>query len=430
MGTTRMAPSEFRKIACTGLALATLACSGAPALGQVIAQSAADEARNNQVMARSRPDYDAVGIPAGGFRLFPSLEIAGVYDDNIYNTEASRQSDFYAQISPRVTAQSNWSSNRLIVSGGGEFDRYAKKTTNNSDQYDISANGTLDVTRAAQINLTGGYARKIEPRGTLGDIFSGSTPVRYDLGTAGASASVQFAQIMFTISGGYANYNYLPVTVGQTVVTQNYRDRNEYNGGLRSDFSVGPIVKLFVSGAYTKEDYSQTIATINQNSQGFSALGGVALGKTGLLSGEIGIGYLKQYYAEKTFKAIGGFSYNAHVTWNPTQLLTVTATARRTIQQSPFVSQTGILEDSFGAHVDYELLRNVILSAEGDAVFDNYSELDRKDRLYTAEGRARYLFSRWLEAGLSVSHRFQASTSSLGRRYAGSSVLIGLTFKR
>ena len=36
------------------------------------------------VLDRLRPAYDAKGIPIGGFRLFPQLEVSSAYDDNVY----------------------------------------------------------------------------------------------------------------------------------------------------------------------------------------------------------------------------------------------------------------------------------------------------------------------------------------------------------
>ncbi len=46
------------------------------------------------VMDRARPAYDAKGIPLGGFRLFPSLDVVGTYDDNVFRLPTG-QSDYF-----------------------------------------------------------------------------------------------------------------------------------------------------------------------------------------------------------------------------------------------------------------------------------------------------------------------------------------------
>ena len=43
------------------------------------------------VMDRPRPDYDAKGLPVGGFRLRPALDVGASYDDNVYRTSGGKQ---------------------------------------------------------------------------------------------------------------------------------------------------------------------------------------------------------------------------------------------------------------------------------------------------------------------------------------------------
>lgn len=390
----------------------------------------ADVAASDAVMSRSRPDYDAAGIDAGGFRLFPTLQLNAVYDDNIYNIDSDRVGDGSGQIMPRIVAQSQWSRHSLVFTGGGDFERFFDRTTENSDQYNVAADGRLDVTRDIAISAGGGYAREVEPRGTLGDIFSVGERNRYDLGTAHLSATAGFARLLITVGGNFSAFNYLPVRVDGVEQSQDYRDREESMGTLRADYVLTPGLRTFVSGSYSNVSYDHPPAGFNQDSHGYTILGGIAFGVNELISGQIGIGYLKQFYDQADLTNIGGFSYNASVIWNPTTLLTVTGTAARSIQQSPYIGQTGILQDSVGLTADYELLRNVILTANGQFVSDSYRGLDRTDRLWVIEGRVRYLMNRWMETGLVLNHRFQNTSSILGREYAGSSATLSVTFKR
>lgn len=390
----------------------------------------ADVAASETVTARSRPEYDAIGIAAGGFRLYPTLQIQGGYDDNIYNIDTGKVSDGLVRVAPRVVAQSNWSRHSLVVSTGGQFERYFDRSTENNDQYDISAVGRIDAFSTAAINGGASYARRVEPRGTLGDVLIGGERIRYDLATARLSATNEFGRILFTAGGTFSSFNYLPVRLNGTTVTQDYRDRHEATALLRADYVVGPGIRMFASGNFNDQNYRQSLAGLNQDSRGFSILGGVVFGVNEFLSGEVGIGYLKQYYRQPGLGDIGGFSYNARAIWNPTALVTVTGTAARTVQQSPFVNQAGIVQDSLGVNIDYELLRNLIVSATGQFISNDYQDVSRSDRLWLVEARARYLVNRWMEVGATVNHRFQTTSNTLGREYAGSSILFGITLKR
>lgn len=419
-----------------GALLSGLGLAAMPAMAQNAApprpasRTLADVAAAETVLARSRPEYDSVGIAAGGFRIYPTVDVQTGYDDNVYNVDANKVSDGFVRFAPRVRAQSNWSRHSLVVSTGGQFERFFDRTTEDNDQYDIAAEGRFDASSAAAINGGGSYARRVEPRGTLGDILVGGERIRYDLATARLSATSEFGRILFTAGGTYSSFDYLPVRLNGISVTQNYRDRDEATALLRADYVVGPGIRAFVSGNFNDQNYRQSLAGVDQDSKGYAILGGMVFGVNEFISGEVGVGYLKQYYRQSGLSDIGGFSYNARVIWNPTPLLTVTGTAARTIQQSPFINQSGILQDSLGVNLDYELLRNLILSATGQFVSNDYQDLDRSDRLWSLEGRARFLMNRWMEAGLSVSHRFQTTSNTFGREYAGSSILLGITFKR
>ncbi len=426
----------MRRFLRRGALLSGLCAVASPALAQNAApprpssRTLADVAASETVTARARPEYDAIGIAAGAFRLYPTLQVQSGYDDNIYNVDTGKVSDGLVRIVPRLDARSNWTRHSLTLSTGGQFERYFDRTTENNDQYDIQADGRLDASNTVAINGSGLYARRVEPRGTLGDILIAGDRIRYDLGMVRLSATSAFGRLLFTAGGTYSSFNYLPVRLGGVSVTQDYRDRDEATALLRADYVVGPGIRAFVSGNFNNQNYQQSLAGSDQDSKGYAVLGGMVFGVNEFISGEIGIGYLKQYYGQSGLPDIGGFSYNARVIWNPTPLMTVTGTAARTIQQSPFINQSGILQDSLGVNVDYELLRSLILSASGQLVSNDYQDLNRSDRLWSLEGRARYLVNRWMEASVSVNHRFQTTSNALGREYAGSSILLGITLKR
>ncbi|MDB5701414.1 MAG: hypothetical protein JWL66_1613 [Sphingomonadales bacterium] len=389
----------------------------------------ADIAASEAVATRARPDYDPLGISAGGFRLFPTLQIQSGYDDNIYNINTGKVSDGLVRVSPRLEARSNWSRHSLTLSTGGQFERYFSRSSENNDQYDVGAIGRYDVSSDLAINGSGLYARRVEQRGTLGDVIASGDRIRYDQGTVRLSATNTFGRLLLIAGGTYSTFNYLPVHLAGVSLSQDYRDRKEVTALLRGDYVIGPGIRTFVSGNFNDQNYRQPLAGVDQDSTGFAVLGGVVFAINEFINGEVGIGYLKQYYRQPNLHDIGSFSYNARAIWNPTLLLTVTATAARTVQQSPFINQSGVLQDSLGVNVDYELLRNLILSVNEQFISNDYQDVDRKERLWITEGRARYLINRWLEAGLSINHRFQTTSNLLGREYAGTSILMSITLK-
>ena len=80
-----------------------------------------------------------------------------------------------------------------------------------------------------------------------------------------------------------------------------------------------------------------------------------------MLRGEVGVGYMEQYY-DDGFGDEGGFSYHAALIWNPTPLMTVTLDADRSIQDSANAGSPGMIEDNLELRIDYEVMRGWVLT--------------------------------------------------------------------
>lgn len=53
-----------------------------------------DRGRNTAVFERARPEYDALGIRAGGFLVLPSLETTAGVTNNVFLNSTNTSSDF------------------------------------------------------------------------------------------------------------------------------------------------------------------------------------------------------------------------------------------------------------------------------------------------------------------------------------------------
>ena len=125
---------------CTLFAAAALIAFGdaTPAFAQT-------DSRTTTVQGRERPELDALGVRAGGFTAFPSLEVEGTYDDNIFLDETGEIDDFVTKITPTLRLNSNWSSHSLRFSGTGDIVRYADNSAEDNETFKLRADGVIDV---------------------------------------------------------------------------------------------------------------------------------------------------------------------------------------------------------------------------------------------------------------------------------------------
>lgn len=81
-------------------------------------------AKQDAILSRPRPEYDEIGLEAGGlffdiehlgrgqplesFLLFPQVDIGLTFDDNIFATRNGRVADFIGSVKPSLSLRSNW----------------------------------------------------------------------------------------------------------------------------------------------------------------------------------------------------------------------------------------------------------------------------------------------------------------------------------
>jgi len=125
-----------------------------------------------------------------------------------------------------------------------------------------------------------------------------------------------------------------------------------------------------------------------------------------------------------------GLGLQGRVEYFPTQLLTVELTADRTVQSTGLVGAAGVNHTGFGVRGDYELLRNVILTARAGRLVDNFQGLDRKDRIWTATLGANVLVNRRVGVNLLYT-RYNQDSSGLARGadFAVNRVQVGLVLQ-
>jgi hypothetical protein len=79
---------------------------------------------NVTVQDRPRPDYDPIGLRAGSFFLYPTLDLGGLYDDNVYATRRGTESELAATVTPNVRVLTNWNRHQLSFDLGADMAFY------------------------------------------------------------------------------------------------------------------------------------------------------------------------------------------------------------------------------------------------------------------------------------------------------------------
>ena len=390
-------------------------------------ESGGSDQRGDSVRYRTRPAYDAVGIRAGAFTVLPQVNLVGKYDDNIYATDVNETDDFITELATSVSVESGWSRHALNVVAGVRQYIYADNTDENRLDWNVGADGLIDVTRDTQLRGALAYRQLHEDRGDPSAAAAASEPTEYSLLTGAASLDHRFNRLTTRISGGYSEYDYKDVlsTTG-VVIDQDDRDRAEYEESLRVGYDVSPDTNVYVQGTLNQRVYDLTVpvVAVNRDSDGYAVVAGSDFRLSNLMQGGVFVGYQEQSYDDPTLANTSGLAYGASVEWYVTPMTTVSFDAAATIEETTTVGASGYTSQQGGVRVDHELLRNVLVNARVSYESNDCEGVARTDDTLRAGLGVDYLLNRNFVVGVGYDYTDRDS-SLVGNDYKRN--IIGLT---
>lgn len=371
--------------------------------------------RNVSVRERRHEGYEALGVRLGAFMAYPKATVAAEYNDNVYGSSVLEVDDTVLRIRPEVKLQSTWSRHALAAYANADFSRYSELSTEDHEEYAIGASGRLDIQRSA--SLSGGLdlAKLTEARTSTNTPTTTVSPVEYQLSQVYVAGSKEFNRLRLSGRLDWRDFDYED---GRDafggVVEQDDRDREIAIATARADYAVSPDTALFALVAVNKRNYDLAPPAVaaSRDSDGYEVLAGANFELGAVARGEIGLGYVSQDYEDPAFEDLDGFGARAQVEWFPTQLATVTLTGSRTVEDSGIPGDAGYFASNVAIQLDYELLRNLIVTAQASFGEDEHEGLvARTDTRRGAGVSGTYLVSR--NVGVTLTYNYLDQDSNV-----------------
>lgn len=376
-----------------------------------------DRGKNTSVLQRDRPEYQAQGVRAGSFLIYPKLELGAGVTDNAYQVDNNKQGDVSALIAPSIAANSNWSTNELNFNAGARLRRFASETPRNETNYNVDVSGRLDATRSLNFNTLLRTARSTEARSSAASPQDAAEAIQYQQTTASFGSAFAGARIRGQVAVSVDDFNFSDVRAfSGGIISQQGRDQTLLRTTARGEYAVSPDTSLFVQGGYTNTSYRQPLSTgiANRDSKEINVIGGASFDLSALIRGGIGIGYVDRRYQAPIYRDISGLSAEARLEYFPTQLTTVGVNLRRSVQDSFFGTSSGFFATAAAIRVDHELLRNLLLNAQLGYEQDDFVNQDSKSKIVRYSVGGRYLLNRNFGFGLVVGRDNRSARGTVG----------------
>src|SRR5262249_51024065 len=218
-----------------------------PSVGDPVTPPPVATNNTNPAFAPTR-DYSA--LPIGGWLLYPSLFVGGLWDSNPAQRTTNTTSSFGGRVAPSLLAQTSDGINQLTFYGAGDFRGYTNADVRGYDTANANVGAweryqpTLDWVVNSQVN----YTRQRDLLSTLGISNSvtqinttgvGLAPVAnqptYNQYSAAGSVQKNFGttnQLFMILGGSVVDINYDSTTAGVTPATDGITTTGTGRGGF------------------------------------------------------------------------------------------------------------------------------------------------------------------------------------------------------
>ena len=386
----------IKKLKYSLLALLIVITSSAVAGGVSNNRPNSIQYKPETVTTRERPELEPLGAHAGAFRLFPSLSLSERYSDNIFATNNNEESDFITVINPGVYMQSLWGRHFMAIRADASIGRYSDNNNENYEDFSVGFDGLMEINNAQ--SLSGGYTYSHEHENRFSaDDVAGAEPTELDRNTLIANYQHRFNRIIVDLGGEYQTLDFDDVRSSNgNVIDNDDRDRNRREGSLKVGYEYLPEYTAYVRTSINSIDYDDEIDGngFNRDSDGYTFSVGTDLDLSGVLFGNLFVGYEKQKYDDRLLNNTKGVSGGASLTWLPSQMTTVSGSLTRSIEETTLNAASGVFSTSANLVVDHELLRNFLLQARLNVSENNFEGISRKDTDFGSGIGARYMLNR------------------------------------
>ncbi len=387
--------------------------------------------RNDQlgVLDRPQPEYDPVPYRVDGVEIMPSINIDTLYDSNIFAVRDASD-DLIVRVRPKVTASTQLGSFNITTAAEVDRRQYLSTDSQSTTDYTLGLRGRLDASRDGQIYIGTRNGQATEDRTDPASPLNLQKPVQYRYASAFLGAAQSFNRLRIAGRIGVETRDYKDGRDGLDVpVDQDFRNRTLFTSDMAAEFAISPDTSVFINGSVNRRDYTtQPALSPSRDSKGYEITAGTSFQLSKLIRSEIGVGYFKQNFEDPGFEDVDGFAVRAKAEYFVTPLVTLTARANRGVEESSTLGSGAFVATSFSLTADYELLRNLVISASAGYERDRFQDIDRRYNITSTKMRAEWRLAPRFALHAQYDFREQdASGTFPGREFSRHRFLAGIT---
>lgn len=382
-----MAPGVVR-VLLPVLALLVSAAAGHAADGDprvVIALKEADERRQA---------LEPKGVPVAGMMLHGGIETRLTFDDNVIAAPGPVP-DRVVTVAPALTLHSGPHPWDVKAWAGAEEVRHADQSAFDHRNLRLGTRLSAESWDRSRAHAGLEWSRRHELPGTTETLGAASLPVPVDRLTADGATVLRHGRFLVGGSTALTRLRYQDVAaIGGGNIDQRHRDRLEVVVRQRAGVSPTSMLDLFVESGQGARLYERRtpLLGLDRSSQSADVGVGAALDMTERMAGEVVWGRSRRQYSSPLFAPLSAGVHRARVAVSLTTLTALTGRMWRSVEETGAVLQAAAIESGWRLGIEHELLRQVVLGADGGRTERRYVGLagDLREEDIALRGGAEY----------------------------------------
>ena len=335
------------------------------------------------------------------------------YDDNILRTaESFERSDSYFQVRPELSLTGIYGKHRFQTLYEGQYAFYKKYDEVNYNDHQLELNATFDHTYSLNSMITAGYQRQHEEPGDTDRIFNNFNEFNIFEKMFGDFRVIYGRDD----SVGKLVFAYRRSDIDYKNNDQDFRDRTEDRFMGRFFYRMATNTRVLAEAIYMVSDHEEISGQFERDNDNIILRTGLTWDYSGLLTGELKVGYQKRDYDFEQAIDSNGLSYEAEIEWLPTNYSTWTLNARRLTIDSSIAEAGGFLRSLYSLEMNHKLSDSTKIYAVAQYTDDELlTRTGRQDNSYAARVTLTHKLNRLFEVGFGASHEkrnsnFEAAT--------------------
>jgi hypothetical protein len=378
--------------------------------------------------AREEDAYAPIGLRTGAFLLYPSIAVEFGADSNPDKVESGADGATFVIVRPSLAFESDWSRHALA----GRIEAEQQRFLSGDEESRPSLRGILDgrLDAAADTVLEGQLRLSLETEDIGTDSVPATALSRPTVLDYGATVGVtqRMGRFAFRLRGTVdrTQYEDTPLSGGLTLSGAD-RSLTTYGVELRTSYGDDAGLRPFVEATLDRRVYDNRVNANGEarGSRGYALRLGASAAMTGLLTGEVAVGYGGRQIDDPTLPDLDGLLVDASLVWEATALTSLTLRAATTFNETTTSGASGSRETSIGVGVQHAFRRNLVATAALDLSRTRFEGIPREDDGVTAALGFEYRLTRSLAVRADFTHE-RLDSSEPGSDYTANTVLVGL----